>query len=408
MTSGTRALWRGRVLALTGIVLVAFSLRSAVGVLSPMLGLVQQDFAVPSWVAGLIGTAPPVCFAVFGIVTPMLERRFGLERLATAAMVVAAVGMAGRALSPNGGVLLLGTVVVFAAVGVGNVVLPPLVKRYFPDRVGQMTAVYSTTLAVSAFVPPLIAVPVADAAGWRFSLGMWALFAIVAAVPWAAMLVRARRGPDDEVEIPAPSVLGRMWRLPVAWALTISFSVSSAVAYTSFAWLPRILIDETGVSAAASGVLLSIFAAIGFPLSVVTPVLVVRYPRSVGWLYTLSAVGGFAGIAGLILAPQAATLVWVILYGLPQLLFPLVLVLIQARTRTHEASVALSGFTQSVGYAIAALFPLLFGVLHEATGGWTVPLLALGVLIAASIPAGLVVLRGRTVEQDWETHHAPW
>ena len=70
------------------------------------------------------------------------------------------------------------TAVIFAAVGVGNVLLPPLVKKYFPDRIGLMTTIYSTTMAVASFGPPLVAVPIADAAGWRLSLGLWAVFAV--------------------------------------------------------------------------------------------------------------------------------------------------------------------------------------------------------------------------------------
>ncbi len=160
-----RSLWRGRLLALVGVVLVAFSLRSAVAALSPIISEVQADFAVPTWVVGLIGTAPPVCFAIFGIVTPMLERRFGLERLAAASMLIVTAALLARALATDAATLLLATTVLFAAVGVGNVVLPPLIKTYFPDRVGTMTALYSALLAMAAFVPPLVAVPVADAAG---------------------------------------------------------------------------------------------------------------------------------------------------------------------------------------------------------------------------------------------------
>ena len=99
-----RSLWRGRALALAGVVLVAFSLRSAVAALSPILTEIQADFAVPAWVAGLIGTAPPVCFAVFGIVTPALERRFGRERLAAAALVVITLALRGRAVAGHAGI----------------------------------------------------------------------------------------------------------------------------------------------------------------------------------------------------------------------------------------------------------------------------------------------------------------
>ncbi|MEE2815777.1 MAG: MFS transporter, partial [Actinomycetota bacterium] len=77
MTSA-RPLWRGRALAVIGILLCAFSLRSAVASLSPVVDLIGDDFEVSPAVLGVIGTLPPACFAVFGILTPMLERRLGL------------------------------------------------------------------------------------------------------------------------------------------------------------------------------------------------------------------------------------------------------------------------------------------------------------------------------------------
>lgn len=417
------SLWRGRLLAFTGIVLVAFSLRSAVASLSPILAEIEADFAVPSWILGLIGAAPPVCFAVFGIVTPALERRFGLERLAVAAMVVATGAMVARALASDALALLLGTAVLFAAIGVGNVVLPPLIKKYFPDRVGTMTGLYSSLLAVAAFVPPLVAVPVADAAGWRFSLGMWAVFALAAIVPWVAQLVVDARkraagraasargldgngagdavGADVEIDEPTPRVLGRLRRIPLAWALAVTFAISSASVYACFAWLPVVLVEMAGVSHAAAGALLSLFGAMGLPWSILVPMAVTRWNR-VGVVYVVALVAGVAGVLGMVLAPTAATVLWVVLLGTPQGLFPAVLVMIQRRSRTHEGAVALSSFSQSIGYAIAAIFPLAFAVLHETTGGWQAPLVLLGVLFLFAIPAGYVVTHTRTIEEEWE------
>jgi CP family cyanate transporter-like MFS transporter len=416
-----RPLWHGRALALVGIVLVAFSLRSAVAALSPILAEVNAEIAVPTWVVGLIGAAPPVCFAVFGIVTPALERRFGLERLAVASMVVATLAMLGRAFATGPLMLLIATAVLFAAIGVGNVVLPPLIKKYFPDRTGFMTALYSSLLAVAAFVPPLVAVPVADGAGWRFSLGMWAVFALAAIVPWVMQLgVNARdqsaaeqvqgssaTAAGDAVDEPAPRVLGRLPRIPLAWALALTFAISSASVYACFAWLPVILVDMTGVDHAAAGALLSLFGAMGLPWSILVPIAITRWNR-VGILYVIALVAGLVGVAGMVLAPTTATVLWVVLLGVPQGLFPAVLVLIQRRTRTHEGAVALSSFSQSVGYVVAALFPLGFAMLHEATGGWEAAILSFGVLFLLTIPAGIIVTRTRTLEEEWEKRHGAW
>jgi CP family cyanate transporter-like MFS transporter len=404
----SRPLWQGRALALVGIVLFAFSLRSAVASLSPVLAFISADFAVPPAIIGLIGTAPPVCYAVFGILTPQLERRFGLERLALTAMIVVVAGLAWRGLATDSITLLLSTALIFAAVGVGNILLPPLVKKYFPDRIGLMTTIYSTTMAVATFLPPLVAVPVADAAGWRLSLGLWAIFAVVAMIPWIALLVRQRSaGPDEDIETASPQVFGRMWRLPLAWALMVGFTVSGTLAYTAFAWLPTILVDTAGVTPAAAGALLSLFAAMGLPASLLVPVLVVRY-NATRVLFGVSVVAGLAGIAGLLFAPDVLPWLWVSLLGIAPLLFPLTLVLLGLRARTHEAAVALSSFVQSVGYAIVAVFPFGIGLLHGATDSWTWPLVILAGVVATAIPAGVVVSRARTVEDDWERHHGPW
>jgi CP family cyanate transporter-like MFS transporter len=403
-----RPLWQGRSLAVIGIVLFAFSLRSAVASLSPLVDHITLDFAMPAAIIGLIGTAPPVCYAVFGILTPLVERRLGLERLTVIAIVVVTIGMVLRGFANDSVALLLGTALIFAAVGVGNILLPPLVRTYFPDRIGLMTTVYSTTMAVATLTPPLVAVPLADATSWRFSLGMWAVFAGVALIPWIAMLVRRRAdAADEDLETPNPRVFGRMWRLPLAWALAVGFLAAGTVAYVSFAWLPQLLVDIAGVTPATAGALLALFAAMGLPASLLVPLLVTRY-HATRVLFGVAVTAGLVSIAGLLLAPQAAPWLWVALLGLEPLLFPLTLVLLGLRTRTHEGSVALSGFVQSIGYAIVALFPVGIGLLHDATGSWTGPLLVLSVVIVAAIPAGVVVSRRATIEDVWERRHGAW
>ncbi len=403
-----RPLWQGRSLAVIGIVLFAFSLRSAVASLSPLIDHITLDFAMPAAIIGLIGTAPPVCYAVFGILTPLLERRLGLERLTVIAIVVVAIGMVLRGFANDSVALLLGTALIFAAVGVGNILLPPLVRTYFPDRIGLMTTVYSTTMAVATLTPPLVAVPMADATSWRFSLGMWAVFAGVALIPWIAMLVHRRAdAADEDLETPNPRVFGRMWRLPLAWALAVGFLAAGTVAYVSFAWLPQLLVDIAGVTPATAGALLALFAAMGLPASLLVPLLVTRY-HATRVLFGVAVTTGLIAIAGLLLAPQAAPWLWIALLGLEPLLFPLTLVLLGLRSRTHEGSVALSGFVQSIGYAIVALFPIGIGLLHDATGSWTGPLLVLAVVIVSAIPAGVVVSRRATIEDVWERRHGAW
>ncbi|MFB7844220.1 CynX/NimT family MFS transporter [Microbacterium sp. NPDC056052] len=443
-----RPLWRGRVLAVFGIVLVAFSLRSAVASLSPVVDHVARDFPMPAAVVGLIGTAPPVCFALFGLLTPLMERRFGLERVAVIALGAVTVGLVGRGFAVDASTLLIATALVFAGVGMANILMPPMVKKYFPDRLGLMMTLYTTVMAFSTFLPPLIAVPAADAAGWRVSLAMWAVFALAGTIPWIVMLLRARsegaaavppaapaggegqRDPDEPEDraeagadrlsfedatalstgpiVTAPSssrVFSRLARVPLAWVLAGIFGTSASMAYTAFAWLPTMLVEHAGTTPQQAGFLLSLFAFTGLPASLIVPVLIVRF-RATTALYVIGAVGAGTGLLGLLLLPSPSLVwVWVLLYGLAGLLFPLALVLISIRAREPETAVALSGFVQSCGYVLAAIFPFLLGILHTATGGWQVPLIVLTALLAASIPAGVYAGRPVTVEAAWERRH---
>lgn len=393
-----RPLLAGRLLAFIGIILVAANLRTAVSSLSPILARVSEEIPLNPLAIGLLGALPPICFAVFGIVTPMLVRRSRLELVLIGSLVAILLGHLLRGSATNVGLLILGSIFAFAGLGVGNVLLPPLVKKYFPDRIGLLTALYVTTISVSTFIPPLIAVPVADASGWRVSLGMWAVFAVLAMIPWIGALARGihldRGIPVEEARA---DVVRNLWKSPLAWALAAVFGLSSLNAYAMFAWLPVMIQEIAGVDEATAGALLSVFAFMGFPAGLLIPLIAARMKNVAVLVYV--AVGCFVmGYSGLLLAPAAAPALWVALAGLGPILFPLALVLINLRTRTHQSAIALSGFVQSMGYVLGAMGPLAFGILHDLTGSWSAPLILLIVLALGGIAAGAIVARGKMLE----------
>jgi len=396
-----RSLWAGRTLALVGIVLVAINLRTAVAALSPIVSEISTDIPLSATAIGVLGMLPPVCFAVFGIFTPAYTRRLGLENVLVLALTAMLIGHLTRGLAGALPVLLIGSVITFAGLGVGNVLLPPLVKKYFPDRIGLVTSLYVTMLSLSTLFPPLIAVPVADAAGWRVSLGLWLLPVLLALVPWVTMFLRHRveAAPGVLVDEAEPALMGGIWRSSIAWALAVVFAASSLNAYAMFAWLPQLLIDTAGVTPAQAGTLLSVYAAMGFPCALLIPWLTARM-KNVALLVYLGVAVFLLGDLGLLLIPGTATWLWVVLAGLGPLLFPLVLVLINLRTRSHAGSVALSGFVQSVGYTLGALGPLSVALLHEVTGGWTAPLIFLICTALAVSVAGAVIARPHLLEDD--------
>jgi CP family cyanate transporter-like MFS transporter len=406
---GSRPLWAGRVAVLLGIVLLALSLRSAVAALSPILSLVSRDVPLGPVLLGVIGAAPPVAFALSGIVAPMVSRRVGVEKALLFAVIAMAAGQLVRAVAPNASLLLVGTALTLIGAGIGNVLLPPVVKRYFPDRITQVTTFYAVLISVSVALPALAAVPVASAWGWRASLGVWFLVALTAIAPWIVVARASGAGSASTSALAAEGIRpqsGRLFRSPVAWAITVVFAVSTINAYGMFAWLPTLLVDTAHVSPAAAGSLLALYAIIGFPASLLVPAIAARI-RNVGLLVYL-AVGLFViGNGGLLLAPAAAPILWVVIAGLGPMLFPLALVLITTRTRTHAGSIALSGFVQGFGYIIGAASPLSVGLLHQVTGHWSGSMTLLLVVSLAAIPAGILLARPRYLEDGWDHSGRP-
>lgn len=396
-------LWAGRTVALVGLVLVALSLRTAVAVISPIAAQIGVDVPLTEVSLGVIGSLPPVAFALSGLFGAALAKRMGLERLLLISIVAMVAGHAVRGAASSYAMLFGGSIIVFAGIGIGNVLAPALVKRYFPDRIALMTTLYATSIAIGATVPAIIASPIANSAGWRLSLGLWSAVAALSLAPWIAVLMQNRRrraadSRDELPEIPA-ALVGRIWHSRTAWRLAAIFALSSSHVYAMFSLLPSILIDSAGTSPATAGVLLGVYAFAGMPSAVIVPILVVRM-RHPGVLMQVG-IGCFVlGYAGLLLLPGIATLLWVVLAGFGSLVFPGVLVLLNLRSRTAAGSVALSGFVQGAGYAVGALGPLLLGVLHAVSGGWQLPLMVLIVTALACVVPASKIGRHTYVEDD--------
>ncbi|MEN1928494.1 MFS transporter [Luteimonas sp. MJ250] len=395
-TGGTHA--RGWLLALAGITLAAFNLRTAVTSITPLLDVVGREFGFGASMAGFIGMLPAAAFAAFGAGTPAITRRIGLERTVLLAMALAAAGLVLRSLAGGMPLLIGGSLLALAGMGIGNVVLPPLVKRWFPHRIGTLSVVYITALQAGTIMAALLAVPLANAFGWRLSMGAWALTALVAMLPWLALLRRGTdAGPeaatdtdDDDDEIPAagatdlestPASRSRVWHTSLGWGMALMFGMTSLATYAMFTWMPRIFTDA-GASPAFGGAMVALYTGFSLLGGLVVPALAVRMPNT--FVLALGcAAAQFAGFAGLWAAPMAAPWLWATLVGIGGCTFPLGLTLINLRTRTPAGSAALSGFTQGVGYTLACLGPLLFGILKDATAGlaWPFAMLAASVIV---------------------------
>ncbi|MCX7522818.1 MFS transporter [Microbacterium sp. STN6] len=399
--SGSKALaqnpLRGRLLALVGIVLVALSLRSAIAAVSPIVIEINSDISIDSVRLGIIGMLPPICFAVCGLMVPFGIRLVGVEGMTLVAILAMVAGHLVRAGADDFTGFLSGSILAFAGTGWGNALLPPLVKRYFPDRIGSVTSFYVAALSISAFVPPLVAVPIANSSssGWRLSLALWGLCAAIAVIPWIIVMVKAgtfRRRPEDARVRAARGERLALWRSTTAWAILVVFASSSMTMYAMFAWLPSLLMDASHVTPVAAGALLALYAAVGFPTSLIVPRIVARL-SSAALPIVIGVLCVVAGLLGFVFAPRAMPWLWVTLVSMGRVLYPIAMTLINTRTRSHDESAQLSGFVNGVGYTLGVFGPLLFGILRDSGGGWTAPLIFLLIPAAAALVAAIPLSR---------------
>jgi len=397
--SAQAPLLRGRLLAFAAILLAAVNLRTAVTSLTPLLDRLGELFAFGSTMTGVLGMLPTAAFAVFGLLTPWLTRRIGLERTALLAMGLATAGLLLRSSAGGVGMLLFGSVIALGGMGIGNVVVPPLVKRYFANRVGTLSTLYIAVLQAGTMLPALLAVPVADASNWRVSLGMWALLSLAAMLPWALLSRHAARTAPAQPTDAAPHPVGKVWRTPLGWGLALMFGMTSLITYSMFTWLPRLMV-EAGATPAFGGVAVATFSAFGLVPSLIMPALAVRM-RNPFPLVIFAFAMNLTAFAGLLYAPMAAPLLWATLLGLGPSTFPLALTLINLRTRTPAGSAALSGFMQGVGYSFACLGPVLFGWLHGRSGAWHLPFAFLTVCAVVLLTASWFACRPQQLEDHW-------
>jgi CP family cyanate transporter-like MFS transporter len=387
-----------RWLVVCGVLVLAFNLRPAAASVGPVLEEVTESLGMDHVTAGVLTTLPVAAFGVFGALAPSLARRAGVHRATLGGLLAVVAGLLVRATTDAVPVFLAASVVALAGMATSNVLLPSLVKLHFPDRVGLFTSLYTTSLALGLTSASALTVPVSETFGsWRWGLAVWAVTAGLAALPWLALLRHdatldsARRGIS----------LRAVARTRLGWAMALLFGVQSAQAYTMFGWFAQ-LYRDAGFSASTAGLLLGVITGISIPLSLWTPIATARAKDPTRLMLGLTACHP-VGYLGLLLYPVEGAWLWALLVGIAASIFPVVLALIGLKSRTADGTAALSGFTQSVGYALAAAGPFAIGVLYDATGGWTWPLLLLTVMAGMTAVLSVLVVRSPHLEDELET-----
>lgn len=394
---GARLAAGAALLCVIGVALVAFNMRTAVASVPPVLG----HFGLSGAGQSLLTTIPVLAFGAGAFAGPALRDRAGEEGAIFALLLALLGGIVVRALWP-GWALFPATLLAGLAVALLNVLLPSLVKRRFPVRAAALMAAYPAVMTIGSSLAAAGTVPVLHASSLHWALGVWALPVLLAIALWLPQLRHSSAAQRrSRPALPLP-----IWRTPLAWQVMLTMGLNSLIFYGELSWLPTIYRDRR-LGEAQAGVLLSVLSLVGLVGNIGAPLIAARLPTQrpvVAAIVALNAIG----VLGVLLAPTATALAWVALLGVGQgASLSLSLLLIVLRAADSDVSARLSSMAQSGGYLIAALGPLLMGLLHEATHSWTPSLILLLGFTLSFLPAGLAAARDLAIQRDGSVHHGP-
>lgn len=371
------------------LLLTAANLRTPITATGPVLENIRQTFGLSASAAGILNFLPLLMFATLAPPAAWLGNRYGLERSLWGALLLITLGSLLR-ITGSEKALWAGTLLLSAGIAAANVLLPPLIKRDFTAHTARYIGLYATTMAITASIASGVAVPLAQltGAGWHLSLGIWLVPGMVALLAWLPQLQHVAVHTQPTASQPLQR---SPWRSALGWQVSLFMACQSLVFYTLIGWFTPFAQDE-GISQLAAGWLLFVYqiVAIVANLACMSALKRLHDQRAIGFLASLAI---FSGVMGLLLAPGWA-LIWLLLAGLGAgASMVTCLALFNLRTHDHRQASKLSGMAQCVGYGVAALGPLCFGMLHDASGSWTLPLVLL--LVIALLQMAVATLAGR-------------
>ncbi|WP_245655289.1 MFS transporter [Nocardia coubleae] len=364
-------------LAALALFVAAANLRPAIAAVSPLVGQIRADLDLSATAVSLLTTIPTLAMGVCAPLGAYVGRRYGLQAGVLVGLVIIAVATGARVFGASTWLQLSSAAIVGAGIAIAQTLLPAVVKSRFAARAGLVTGIYTAGLGLGGAVAAGATAPLAAALhSWPGALASWAVLALGGITLWSAAGKALRL---DDVAAPAgPATKGMPWRSGVAWRLTILSAVNSALYYCELAWVAPLLHDDAGLDASTAGVMLTVMISIQVVAMLAVPALLGegRGPwAGLALMMTLTA----AGFLGLAYAPGVGTWVWIAVLGIGHGgLFTLVLTLPVLAGRDPGEAGRISAMAFFVGYACAALAPLLVGALRDATGDFTVGFGVLG------------------------------
>lgn len=363
MSSRTKK--NGVIYLLALLLLLALNLRLIFTSLSVLLPEIMAQTGLSASAAGYLTTLPVLCLGVFASLAPVCIRHLGIERTVLGLLLLLALGTALRGFGITG--LFLGTALAAACIAVANVLLPVIVKRDFGRQVALATGLYTTAMTLGTSVAAAITLPLLHNFGldWRSGLAVWAVPALIAAAFWLPRWAVKAQVANRRTKPPQ----ARLWRDPLAWQVTFFMGLQSATAYCAMGWLAPIL-RSRGMDGTQAGLVLSVCFLANLIGNLLAPLLVRRFANQRGLNVFFSLLTGIP-LLGFLFAPLPSVWLLALLQGSAQGgMFVMALTVIVLRSPDAASAARLSSMAQGAGYTIAALLPLLVGLIYSWSGSF--------------------------------------
>lgn len=354
------------ILPLLAVVGLALTLRIPISSLAVVLPEVGDSLQLTGTEVSLLTTLPVLLFATVGLWLGPRVNRVGLHRAGVAVLLVMTAGMALRSVTTSGLMFVAGTVLLLAAIAIGNVLLPAAAKAHFPRQVTLLSSLFGAAIIGGSTLGALAGGWISDRWGWRASLIATAVLTAAIVLVWIPLL-RHDRGTDQDRLSTSVRDLARRRQV---WPLVICFGLVSAQAYAQLGWYPAIL-GDAGLTTMQAATAFAVLTAVGIPTILALPALTrILGDKGVIIVFGVATATGWCGI---LWSPTTLTWLWSALIGFGAGSFAWTLAMIGRHAQTPSGAGSLSSFVQGAGYVIAAIGPFGVSLLHDVTTSWAAP-----------------------------------
>ena len=384
-------------LILLGILFISFNLRAPITAVGSISEMIQQEFSLTKAATGFITTLPLIAFAIVSPFVSTISGKLGQARTMLVGLLFILAGELVRSYTGVAG-LFLGTAIIGIGIAIGNVIIPSIIKLRFSERVGAVTSVYTSGMCIFAAVGAGVSVPLAKGMdlGWKHTLAVWFFLTLVTILIWLpqvkekAVAAKAAASGTKSTSI---------WKSKLAWWVTLYMGVQSLLFYSQVAWLPTIVMSKD-LSEAFAGNMAMLFQLMAIPATLVIPMLCDKLKDQRILVYVVCAI--YATGMTLFLVGHSAMLITLAVIMMSIGMggsISLSIAFISLRSPNSQRAAQLSGMSQSAGYLLAALGPVLTGFLYDHMHTWSIPVVLFIALIVFLALCGSFAGRGETVEE---------